>query len=174
MANKKRKDTLSKRSNSQSQVNLTEIQDLIRLMKDQEIAELSYEVKGQKLSIKTNSAFPAPIQSAAAAPSSSLAPQVSALASGVQSETVASVLEENFHKKILSPFVGTFYRSPSPESDVYVKEGVSVKPGDVLCIVEAMKLMNEIQSEYAGKILSILVENGQPVEFGEPLFIVEV
>ncbi len=77
-------------------------------------------------------------------------------------------------KHVVSPFVGTFYRSPSPTADPYAREGQMVKRGDVLCIIEAMKLMNEIEAEFAGKITSILVENGQPVEFGEPLFIIEV
>ena len=75
--------------------------------------------------------------------------------------------------KVLSPFVGTFYRAPSPEADSYVKEGQMVKKGDVLCIVEAMKLMNEIESEVSGKVISVLAENGQPVEYGEPLFLIE-
>jgi acetyl-CoA carboxylase biotin carboxyl carrier protein len=76
-------------------------------------------------------------------------------------------------KQILSPFVGTFYRSSSPENGPYVREGQTIKQGDVLCIVEAMKLMNEIESECSGKIVSVLVENGQPVEFDEPLFMIE-
>ena len=80
---------------------------------------------------------------------------------------------EEKYIKVLSPFVGTFYCSPSPDSDPYVQEGNMVKKGDVLCIVEAMKLMNEIESEINGKIISILAENGQPVEYGEPLFLVD-
>lgn len=84
----------------------------------------------------------------------------------------ASKTEEN-HVKVLSPFVGTFYRSPSPEADVYVQEGQMVKKGDVLCIVEAMKLMNEIESEANGRVISVLAENGQPVEYGEPLFLID-
>lgn len=75
--------------------------------------------------------------------------------------------------QVTSPFVGTFYRAPSPEAESYVKEGQSVRKGDILCIVEAMKLMNEIESDISGKIVSILVENGQPVEYGEPLFVVD-
>ena len=75
--------------------------------------------------------------------------------------------------QVVSPFVGTFYRSPSPTADPYVRDGQSVKRGDVLCIIEAMKLMNEIEAEFAGKIVSCLVENGQPVEFGEALFVIE-
>jgi acetyl-CoA carboxylase biotin carboxyl carrier protein len=81
--------------------------------------------------------------------------------------------DDEKNSKVLSPFVGTFYRSPSPEADPYVKEGQTVKKGDVLCIVEAMKLMNEIESEVNGRIVSVLAENGQPVEYGEPLFLIE-
>jgi acetyl-CoA carboxylase biotin carboxyl carrier protein len=76
-------------------------------------------------------------------------------------------------KQVVSPFVGTFYRSPSPDADPYVRDGQSVKRGDTLCIIEAMKLMNAIEAEFPGKVISVLVENGQPVEFGEPLFIIE-
>lgn len=88
-------------------------------------------------------------------------------------EASGNVLPSN-HKQVLSPFVGTFYRAPSPTAESYVKEGSVVKRGDPLCIVEAMKLMNEIESEYSGKVVSILAENGQPVEFGEALFVIEV
>lgn len=78
------------------------------------------------------------------------------------------------HKKMLSPFVGTFYRASNPNAAPYVKEGQAVRKGQTICIIEAMKLMNEIESDFDGKIISALVENGQPVEFGEPLFIIEV
>jgi acetyl-CoA carboxylase biotin carboxyl carrier protein len=74
---------------------------------------------------------------------------------------------------ITSPFVGTFYRSPAPDQPAYVEVGASVKKGQVLCIVEAMKLMNEIESEVAGKVAEVLAQNGQPVEFGQPLFRIE-
>ncbi len=76
-------------------------------------------------------------------------------------------------KTVTSPFVGTFYRASSPTAEAYVSEGQMVKRGDVLCIVEAMKLMNEIEADFSGKVVSILIENGQPVEFGEPLFVIE-
>jgi acetyl-CoA carboxylase biotin carboxyl carrier protein len=72
--------------------------------------------------------------------------------------------------KIISPIVGTFYRSPGPDKDSYVKEGSKVGPDTTVCIVEAMKLMNEIQAEVAGEVVKIYVENGQPVEYGQPLF----
>jgi acetyl-CoA carboxylase biotin carboxyl carrier protein len=83
------------------------------------------------------------------------------------------VKEPATFKKVLSPFVGTFYRSPSPTSPSYVEIGKRVSPGDTLCIVEAMKLMNQIEADFAGKIVQVLVENGQPVEFGEPLFVID-
>ncbi|MEK6706104.1 MAG: acetyl-CoA carboxylase biotin carboxyl carrier protein [Bdellovibrionota bacterium] len=94
----------------------------------------------------------------------------------IKSEDAASAagcLPAN-QKHVLSPFVGTFYRAPSPTTEPYVKENQLVKRGDVLCIIEAMKLMNEIEADFPGKVLSTLVENGQPVEYGEPLFIMEV
>ncbi|MBA2379776.1 MAG: acetyl-CoA carboxylase biotin carboxyl carrier protein, partial [Blastocatellia bacterium] len=75
--------------------------------------------------------------------------------------------------KILSPIVGTFYRSPGPDKDPYVKEGSNVSPDTVVCIVEAMKLMNEIQAEISGEVVKVYVENGQPVEFGQPLFAIK-
>lgn len=81
--------------------------------------------------------------------------------------------EEDRYVKVLSPFVGTFYKAPSPEADSYVNEGQMVKKGDVLCIIEAMKLMNEIESEASGRVVSVLAENGQPVEYGEPLFLID-
>jgi acetyl-CoA carboxylase biotin carboxyl carrier protein len=74
---------------------------------------------------------------------------------------------------ITSPIVGTFYRSPSPDADPYVEEGDTVKKGQVLCIVEAMKLMNEIESEVDGRVVKILVESAKPVEYGQPLFLIE-
>lgn len=77
-------------------------------------------------------------------------------------------------KIITSPMVGTFYRSPSPEAQPFIELGSIVKTGQTMCIIEAMKLMNEVESEFNGKVISVLVENGQPVEYGEPLFHIEV
>ncbi|RPI35263.1 MAG: acetyl-CoA carboxylase biotin carboxyl carrier protein, partial [Nitrospiraceae bacterium] len=74
---------------------------------------------------------------------------------------------------VTSPIVGTFYRSPSPEAPVFVETGLRIKKGQVLCIIEAMKLMNEIESEVDGILIKALVDNGQPVEYGEPLFLIE-
>jgi acetyl-CoA carboxylase biotin carboxyl carrier protein len=87
---------------------------------------------------------------------------------GAQAETAASE-DQDLHI-IPSPIVGTFYRSPSPNADPFVKIGSNVEPESVVCIIEAMKLMNEIQAETAGEVVKIYVENGQPVEYGQPLF----
>ncbi|GIK61274.1 MAG: acetyl-CoA carboxylase biotin carboxyl carrier protein [Ignavibacteriota bacterium] len=87
----------------------------------------------------------------------------------IESQTVS----ENLHE-IRSPIVGTFYRAPAPDADSYVQVGSVVTPGSVLCIVEAMKLMNEIESDVSGKIVKILVENGKPVEYNQPLFLIEL
>ena len=88
-----------------------------------------------------------------------------------QAETPAQPLVKTV--EIKSPMVGTFYRAPSPESPAYVEVGQTIEPGQVICIVEAMKLMNEIKSEIRGKILEILVDNAEPVEFGQPIFLIE-
>ena len=124
---------------------------------------------GQGSSAPTMSYAPAPVHAPAPGPGPSLTaagPAVSA------KEAAKSALAPN-QKQIPSPFGGTCYRSSSPSSEPYAKEGQRVKKGQTLCIVEAMKLMNEIECEFDGKIVSVLVENGQPVEFGEPLFIIE-
>jgi acetyl-CoA carboxylase biotin carboxyl carrier protein len=88
-------------------------------------------------------------------------------------EKTAEARPSNLHE-IRSPIVGTFYRAPAPDADSFVKMGDSVTPGKVLCIIEAMKLMNEIESDVAGKIVKVLVENGKPVEYNQPLFLIEV
>lgn len=87
--------------------------------------------------------------------------------------TEAENTAANLHE-IRSPIVGTFYRAPAPDADSYVQVGSVVSPGSVLCIVEAMKLMNEIESDVSGKIVKILVENGKPVEYNQPLFLIEL
>lgn len=88
---------------------------------------------------------------------------------GTDVEVEQAEPDQNLHK-ITSPIVGTFYRSPAPDKDPYVKEGSIVSPDSIVCIVEAMKLMNEIEAEVSGEVVKIYVENGQPVEFGQPLF----
>lgn len=108
--------------------------------------------------------IPAPVPTATPVPAAAPASQAAA--------PVAAPTPSNY-VEIKSPMVGTFYRSPSPESSPFVEIGKVIKVGDVLCIVEAMKLMNEIEAEQSGKIVKILVENAQPIEFGQPLFLLD-
>ncbi|MBU6374446.1 MAG: acetyl-CoA carboxylase biotin carboxyl carrier protein [Bdellovibrionales bacterium] len=154
---------------------------VFELMGQHQMAELEWESSGFKLRVRSGKWAQAAGSHAVMHPmTTALAPTtmassatlVSSAPSPSGSTAASSALSAN-QKKILSPFVGTFYRKSSPDAAPYVSEGQSVKPGDTLCIIEAMKLMNEIEAEFAGKIVSILVENGQPVEFGEPLFIIE-
>jgi acetyl-CoA carboxylase biotin carboxyl carrier protein len=113
------------------------------------------------------SVSPAPV--AAAAPAAS-APAASAPAAAFASAPAAAQAAEKPGNLVTSPFVGTFYRTPAPDQPAFVDVGTVVKKGQVLCIIEAMKLMNEIEADVAGRVTEVLVENGQPVEFGQPLF----
>ncbi len=173
----------SKKSNSSKSENkpkkskeISKIEDLVELMNLHGVAELEWTRGSEKLVLKTTVAAPtylAPPTASYHAPSGSHhAPQASQGATSAASTPAPAAAPSN-NKQVLSPFVGTFYRAPSPNAPEYVREGQNVKKGDVVCIIEAMKLMNEIECEWAGKIISILVENGQPVEFGEPLFVIE-
>jgi acetyl-CoA carboxylase biotin carboxyl carrier protein len=163
-----------------------DLERLFELMEKHDIAEFEWERQGERFKFKTTQAvadrgFAGLGSAVLAGASGALAPRVdlvdhhrepqAAQAKVVQAAPGAAV--STSQKQVVSPFVGTFYRAASPESDPYVRDGQTVKRGDVLCIVEAMKLMNEIEAEFSGKIISVLVENGQPVEFGEPLFILE-
>ncbi len=154
---------------SKSPSGFEQVERYVALMRKHDLAELDWEYEGARVHLRFNSPEekPAPVGYALVptAPSTPVA--------GVAPAQKSSQLSSN-QKQIVSPFVGTFYRAPSPGADTYVREGKMIKRGDVLCIIEAMKLMNEIEAEFSGKIISILVENGQPVEFGEPLFILEV
>ena len=153
---------------------LQELEAILGLMTDNDVAELEWEQGATRLKLRSKHAAPAgfasaPVAYSAPAPIAAAAPAAPATAPAPAAATAAA---PSNHKKILSPFVGTFYRKPSPDKPNYVNEGQSVKVGDTLCIIEAMKLMNEIEAEFPGKVVQVLVENGQPVEFGEPLFVI--
>src|SRR5262245_38879763 len=163
-------------------VDLKTLEKLLALAKKHKLAELEIEDGKSKFRIKTtlgarmvaDSLVPG-IERGQSREHHNIAAPLSAsgaLVSEPSKRSAAGNEDEKF-AKVNSPFVGTFYRAPSPEADPYVKEGQMVKRGDVLCIVEAMKLMNEIESEVNGKIVSVLAENGQPVEYGEPLFLTD-
>jgi acetyl-CoA carboxylase biotin carboxyl carrier protein len=162
---------------------IQEIRELIKLVDQSSIEEFVYEQDGAKVKMKKKGAI-APSQAAVvqpaehavlqsvpqaapvAAPAAPQAPQ-----SPAQSEVKAEA-NESLHK-ITSPMVGTFYASPSPDAAVYVTAGDKVKKDSVVCIVEAMKLFNEIEAEVSGEIVEVLVQNGQLVEYGQPLFLVK-
>lgn len=155
---------------------IEEIHELIKLIDDSTIDEFTYENEGAKIKLKKNKevvqqvAAQAPVAPVQAAPAQQ-APKAQAPA---QTEAPAqeAAASENLHK-ITSPMVGTFYASSSPEADPYVTAGSKVKENTVVCIVEAMKLFNEIEAEVKGEIVEVLAENGQLVEFGQPLFLVK-
>ena len=160
---------------------LDEIKNLIEFIREQDLTEFELEQDGVKLRIKSGASPPAvPIVSAvpvvAAAPAATHAPSApvapAAPASTGQSHGAA---EEGPELAIVkSPIVGTFYRAPEPGATSFVEVGDSVKKGQVLCIIEAMKLMNEIDSEYDGEIVNVYVENGQAVQYGERLFAIRL
>ena len=150
-------------------MNLREIREMINLMNEHELTEIEIEREGQKIKLKKSSSDVPSIVAANMPPS--YQPPIQAPETG-SSQTSGSSANPNA-KEINSPMVGTFYRSPSPESPPFVEVGQMVEVGQAVCIVEAMKLMNEIKSEVKGKIAEVLVENAQPVEFGQALFIVE-
>jgi acetyl-CoA carboxylase biotin carboxyl carrier protein len=157
---------------------MEELRELITLLRDNGLSELELENEGFRVRLRRDSGYVEPAQAAAApqpapAPIFDKAPAAAASASGpahpgTQASTAASQ-DQDLHI-IPSPIVGTFYRSPSPTADVFVKIGSNVEPDTVVCIIEAMKLMNEIQAETTGEVVKIYVENGQPVEYGQPLF----
>ncbi len=142
-------------------VKLAEIRALIELVEASEISELEVAQGDEKIRIVKSSGAPPHISYTRSATDLSQAPQT------VQEQPSAP--EEADGHALKSPMVGTFYRSPSPDADPFVGVGDGVQIGQVLCIVEAMKLLNEIEADITGTVEAILVENGQPVEFGQPL-----
>lgn len=150
-------------------MNLKEIKEMISLMNDNNLAELEVEKEGMRIRLRKMgspaSEFSGPViieREAQAKESRQEAAQKQQ--AQMQAEKVIEVK---------APMVGTFYRSPSPGAPPYVEIGQTIEPGQVICIIEAMKLMNEIKAEVKGKILEILVENAEPVEFGQPMFLIE-
>jgi acetyl-CoA carboxylase biotin carboxyl carrier protein len=150
-------------------MDLRKIKKLIDLVSESGIAELEITEGEERVRInRFGPAAPQAMMMPQYAPQMSYAPQPGAAA---PAEIPAAPAEEEGHR-VKSPMVGTFYRSPSPGAKSFVEVGQSVSAGDTLCIIEAMKLLNEIEADQGGVIKAILVENGQPVEYGEPLFII--
>lgn len=157
-------------------MDIKQIQDLIRFVSKSGVNEVSIEQNDFKITIKTNQAptyvtANVPVAEsapAAAAPVAAAAPAPTALAAAEAPAADTSNLIT-----VKSPMIGTFYRSSSPEKPMFVNVGDEIKPGSVLCIIEAMKLFNEIESEVSGRVVKILVDNASPVEYDQPLFLVE-
>ncbi len=154
-------------------MNLKEIKELIEILKNTDVSELEVERSGVKVRIRKGGdvTFHPAMPRMEYPPAALVAPAI-AEAPAPAAEKPAEPPRSN-QIKVTSPIVGTFYRSSSPDKPAYAEVGDIVKKGQVLCIIEAMKLMNEIESEAPGRIVQILVENGQPVEFGQPLFVIE-
>jgi len=142
------------------------IEKLAKIINDNGLTEISLEDGEQAITIRKDCPEVVTI------PASAAAPAQPAVSSPEETETEASKLAPK-GKAITSPMVGTFYASPSPEAEPFVEIGSAIEEGDVVCIIEAMKLMNEIKSEHAGKVTQICVKNGDPIEFGQVLMYVE-
>ena len=159
-------------------MNFKQIQQLIKFVSKTDVAEVNIENNNFKINIKGSKSFvkesPVPVIQQPLTPQFQTAPQLE-----VRSPvTPIPKLDDNSltndsYKIIKSPIIGTFYRKPSPDKDVFVNVGDTVGEGDVLCVIEAMKLFNEIESDLSGKIVKILVEDASPVEFDQPLFLIE-
>ena len=150
-------------------MDLRKLKKLIDLVEESGIAELEVTEGEEKVRIAKHSTVASAPVSYVTAPSAAPAPAVVAAA---PAQAEPAVEEKPAGHIVKSPMVGSFYRASSPESSSFVEVGQSVAVGDTLCLIEAMKLMNEIEADVAGTVKAVLVENGQPVEYGQPLFII--
>jgi acetyl-CoA carboxylase biotin carboxyl carrier protein len=158
-------------------MNIKEIQDLIKFVSKSGVSEVEIEQKDFKITIKTPVGgspiaamapmAPVAMQMPVAAPVAAPAPQAAAPAPAAAPANDSHLIE------IKSPMIGTFYRSAGPDKPPFVEVGQSIKPGDKVCIIEAMKLFNEIESEISGTIVKVLVNDSSPIEYDQPLFLVE-
>ena len=154
----------------ESSFDMDELRELMELVTEQGFTEFEFENENIRVRLSKAAAYPIAAQPSPVPLASSVSPQPH---TGTPVPTDAPSQpadpDEGLHK-ITSPIVGTFYRSPGPDKEPYVKEGSQVSPESVVCIVEAMKLMNEIQAEVAGEVVKVYAADGEPVEFGQPLF----
>ena len=155
-------------------MDLAEIRKLIQLVKRTGIGELEVSEGGRTVRIAARpEASPNAAHAPAHAPVNSAPPARAAEPSPAAPAAAVPAAPEQRYVKVVSPMVGTFYRAPAPDADSYVELGDVVDVGQTVCIIEAMKLMNEIESEVRGKVARIAVENGQPVEYGQTLFLID-
>lgn len=160
---------------------LNEIQDLIKFVAKSNVSEVELETKGFKLVVK-NKLPETQVISVAAPAAAPVVPQIIAapaapapapVAAAPAAPAAAKAEDNSKFITVKSPMIGTFYSKPSPDKPAFVKEGDVVKPGTVLCVVEAMKLFNEIESEVSGKVVKILVSDKTPIEYDQPLFLID-
>ncbi len=149
-------------------MNLKEIKEMINLMNENNLLELEIEREGMRIKLKRGS-----LESASAMPTIEYSTQPQITINTPFSQEVSKEKISIKTTEIKSPMVGTFYRAPSPEAAPFVEVGQEIEVGQVVCIIEAMKLMNEIKSEIKGRIIEALADNAEPVEFGQPLFLIE-
>ena len=158
-------------------MDIKQIQELIKFVSRSGVNEVAIEQKDFKITIKTNQT---PTVITTTVPAQAVAPQVLPSAPAVQPVAVtannassAAEADDSKYITVKSPMIGTFYRSSSPDKPSFANVGDEIAPGKVICIIEAMKLFNEIESEVSGRIVKVLVENASPVEYDQPLFLVE-
>jgi acetyl-CoA carboxylase biotin carboxyl carrier protein len=157
-------------------MNLEEIKDLIKLVSKSGLGKVEIEREGFRISIKGSQSEPvmyqaAPMVAAPVAAAPVAAAPASAPAATASSENNSA--DDSKYITIKSPMIGTFYRTPGPDKDAFVNVGDSIQKGDKVCIIEAMKTFNEIESEISGKIVKVLVDNASPVDYDQPLFLVD-
>ncbi|WP_427108096.1 acetyl-CoA carboxylase biotin carboxyl carrier protein [Lysinibacillus xylanilyticus] len=162
---------------------IQEIREIIKLVDSSSIDEFVYEVDGAKVKLKKNGVVTetvapknevvAPVVQQSAPAAAPVAPATSAPAKAEEAQAAVQANNDSSLHKIVSPMVGTFYQSPNPDSPAYVKVGDKVGNETIVCIVEAMKLFNEIEAEVQGEIVEVLVKDGELVEYGQPLFLVK-
>ena len=157
-------------------MNLKEIQNLIKFVAKSGASEVKLEMDDVKITIRTGSNGDKTQVQQLTLPMSvpqAQIPQARAAVEAVEPTTAETSADDSQYITIKSPIIGTFYRRPSPDKPIFAEVGQSIAEGDVLCIIEAMKLFNEIESEISGKIVKILVDDASPVEFDQPLFLVD-
>jgi len=149
------------------------VKDLLDLMKSNDVLELEIEQEGTRIRLKKQGERTAPEVIAIPQAMGAIAPLPQMIAAAQLQTPPANEKNDDRYVKITAPMVGTFYQAPSPEIDIYVTPGDEVDDESIVCIIEAMKVMNEIKAETTGRIVEVLAENGEAVEYGQPLFLVE-
>ena len=159
---------------------LKEIQSLIKFVAKSGASEVKLEMEDVKITIRTGEAggkgettYIQQVPAVAAAPAPAPAPAAAPADAAPAAPATPAASEDSKYITVKSPIIGTFYRKPAPDKPMFVEVGSTINTGDVLCVIEAMKLFNEIESEVSGKIVKILVDDASPVEFDQPLFLVD-